>query len=88
MGKPSKPWYLRILILTLCGSLYLSMWGSYLYFNAEVVHNGDKIKLREAVGNFVKSPAVQVTSSPSSPDLTSLVAVLTLVLYCRSSGVI
>ena len=39
MGKPSKPWYLRILILTLCGSLYLSMWGSYLYFNAEVVHN-------------------------------------------------
>ena len=64
MGKPSKPWYLRILILTLCGSLYISMWGSYLYFNAEVVQNGDKIKLREAVGNFVKSPAVQVTSSP------------------------
>jgi hypothetical protein len=24
------------------------------------VHNGDKIKLRDAVGNFIKSPAVQV----------------------------
>ena len=60
MGKPSKPWYVRLLVLTLCGSLYLSMWGSYLYFNAEVVHNGDKIKLRDAVGNFVKSQAGQV----------------------------
>jgi len=59
MGKPSKPWYVRLLVLSLCSCLYLSMWGSYLYFNAEVVHNGDKIKLREAVGNFVKSPAVQ-----------------------------
>ena len=36
------------------------MWGSYLYFNAVVVHNGDKIKLRDAVGNFVKSQAGQV----------------------------
>ena len=47
-------------MLTLCGALYLSMWSSYLYFNAEVVHNGDKIKLRDAVGNFIKSPAVKV----------------------------
>jgi hypothetical protein len=38
------------------------MWGSFLYYNAEVVHNGDKIKLRDAVGNFIKSPAVQVSS--------------------------
>ena len=85
MGKPSKPWYLRILILTLCGSLYISMWGSYLYFNAEVVQNGDKIKLREAVGNFVKSPAFQVTSSPHLP---SPVAASDILLYCRISGVI
>ena len=40
--------------------MYLAMWSSYLYYNAEVVHNGDKIKLRDAVGNFIKSPAVQV----------------------------
>jgi len=58
-GKPSRAWYTRIVVLTLCGVLYLSMWSSYLYFNAEVVHNGDKIKLRDAVGNFIKSPAVK-----------------------------
>ena len=49
----------RILILSLCGSLYVSMWGSYLYFNATVVHNGEKIKLRDAVTHFIKSPAVK-----------------------------
>jgi len=58
-AKSSKAWYTRLFILFLCGSLYISMWSSYLYFNAEVVHNGDKIKLRDAVGNFIKSPAVQ-----------------------------
>jgi len=47
------------LVLGMAGALYGSMWGSYLYFNAEVVHNGDKIKLREAVGNFLKSPLIQ-----------------------------
>lgn len=57
--QPSRPWYTRIFVLILCGSLYLSMWSSYLYFNAEVVHNGDKIKLRDAVGNFINSPAVK-----------------------------
>ena len=35
-------------------------WGSYLYYNAEIVNNGDKIKLRDALGNFLKSPAVKV----------------------------
>ena len=35
-------------------------WGSYLYYNAEIVNNGDKIKLRDALGNFLKSPAVRV----------------------------
>jgi len=45
---------------SLCGSLYVALWSSYFYYNAEVVHNGDKIKMRDAVGNFLKSPAVQV----------------------------
>lgn len=49
----------RILLLMLCGALYASLWSSYFYFNAEVVHNGDKIKLRDAVGNFIKSPLVK-----------------------------
>jgi len=49
----------RVLVLSLCGGLYTSMWGSYFYFNAEIVQNDDKIKLRDAVGNFLKSPLVQ-----------------------------
>lgn len=57
--KREQPLWKRLLILSLCGSVYLSLWASFLYYNAEVVHNGDKIKLRDAVGNFIKSPAVQ-----------------------------
>jgi len=59
MGQPGRAWYTRMLILGLAGLLYVSMWSSYVYFNAEVVHNGDRIKLRDAAGNFVKSEAVQ-----------------------------
>ena len=40
-------------------------WGSYLYYNAEIVNNGDKIKLRDALGNFLKSPAVKVSLQAS-----------------------
>jgi len=58
-SSSQRPLYQRVLVLGLCGALYVSMWGSYLYFNAEIVQNGDKIKLRDALGNFVKSPAVQ-----------------------------
>ena len=61
MGQPGRAWYTRMLILGLAGVLYVSMWSSYVYFNAEVVHNGDRIKLRDAAGNFVKSEAVQVS---------------------------
>jgi len=59
MGTPIKPWYIRLFVLVICGALYASMWSSYIYFNAEVVHNGDRIKLRDAVGNFIRSEAVQ-----------------------------
>ena len=60
MGRAGRAWYVRAAVLAACGALYLAMWSSYVYFNAEVVHNGDRIKLRDAVGNFVKSEAVQV----------------------------
>ena len=60
MGRAGRAWYVRAAVLVACGALYLGMWSSYVYFNAEVVHNGDRIKLRDAVGNFVKSEAVQV----------------------------
>lgn len=50
----------RFLIVSLCFGLYLSLWGSYVYFNLKIVtKDGDKIKFRDAVGNFVKSPAFQ-----------------------------
>jgi len=50
----------RVLILTLCGGLYSSLWASYMYFNMRIVtKNGDEIPFRHAVFNFVKSPAVQ-----------------------------
>lgn len=50
----------RLLILLLCGSLYASLWGSYLYFNCRIVtKDGDRVKLRDAARNFLKSPAVQ-----------------------------
>lgn len=50
----------RLLILALCGSLYGSLWGSYFYFNMRITTvDGDEIKLRDAIGNFFKSPAVQ-----------------------------
>jgi len=48
-----------VTVMVLAGLLYASMWGSYFYFNAEVNHNGDRIKMRDAVGNFLKSPLVQ-----------------------------
>merc|ERR1719210_1582410 len=48
-SKSEKPIWLRLGVLAICGALYLSMWGSYLYFNAEIVNNGDKIKLRDAL---------------------------------------
>merc|ERR1719195_1905145 len=59
MGRAGRAWDVRAAVLAACGALYLAMWSSYVYFNAEVVHNGDRIKLRDAVGNFVKSEAVQ-----------------------------
>ena len=69
--RSSRPFYQRLLILTVCGGLYMSLWGSYLYYNAEIVSNGDKIKLRDALGNFMKSPAVQVSHiwQPSEVDI-------------------
>ncbi|XP_023348682.1 dnaJ homolog subfamily C member 22, partial [Eurytemora carolleeae] len=57
--RECTPSWRRVLTLVVCGLLYTGLWSSYLYYNAEVVHNGDKIKLRDAVGNFLKSPLAQ-----------------------------
>ena len=50
----------RLFILTICVSLWISLWGAYIYFNLKITtSDGDKIKFRDAVGNFIKSPAFQ-----------------------------
>ena len=44
--------------MSFSGGLYTSLWISYVYFNMRIVtRDGDEIPVREAVGNFLKSPA-------------------------------
>ncbi|XP_076449447.1 dnaJ homolog subfamily C member 22-like [Babylonia areolata] len=48
----------RLTVLFVCGMVYLSMWGSALYFNATVTtKDGESVPLREALNNFFTSPA-------------------------------
>ncbi|XP_018318722.1 dnaJ homolog subfamily C member 22 [Agrilus planipennis] len=55
--RKKKPLYKRILVLCLCGSIYLSLWGSYLYFNGKVTDsNGDEIPISEAIHHLFTSP--------------------------------
>ena len=57
--EPLPLWKI-LLILTLCGALYCSLWASYVYFNMRIVtKDGDEIPVRDAFGNFIKSPAFQ-----------------------------
>lgn len=48
----------RFLMWSLLGVLVLGLWASFFYFNATVVtEDGEKIKLSDAVGNFLRSQA-------------------------------
>lgn len=45
------------MVLSLCGMLYLSLWGSYFCFNAKFADSeGEEIKISEAVHHFFTSP--------------------------------
>ncbi|KAL3855005.1 hypothetical protein ACJMK2_014237 [Sinanodonta woodiana] len=55
--KPRQGLCKRITALGLCGMIYLSMWGSAIYFNASVTRNGETIPVREAINHFFNSPA-------------------------------
>lgn len=47
----------RITTLALCGLLYLSLWTSYLYFNAKLTDSeGEEIPIHEAIHHFFTSP--------------------------------
>ncbi|PSN51196.1 hypothetical protein C0J52_06062 [Blattella germanica] len=55
--KKQKSFMKRIAILSLCGMLYMSLWGSYFYFNAKFTDSeGEEIKLSEAINHFFTSP--------------------------------
>ncbi|XP_053385718.1 dnaJ homolog subfamily C member 22-like [Mercenaria mercenaria] len=48
----------RVIVLTLCGCIYLSLWTSAIYFNMHVTtSDGMRVPVYEAVGNFFESPA-------------------------------
>lgn len=47
----------RISILAVCACLYLSLWGSFLYFNGKVTDSeGEEIPIHEAIHHFFTSP--------------------------------
>ncbi|EDO43846.1 predicted protein [Nematostella vectensis] len=48
---------IRVQVLALGGLIMCALWGSFIYFNAEVTtEDGETIKLRDAVNHFFNSP--------------------------------
>ena len=47
-----------MMVFSLCMGLFFALWGSFLYFNAEITtEDGETIKIRDSVNHFFKSPA-------------------------------
>ncbi|XP_050431677.1 dnaJ homolog subfamily C member 22 [Adelges cooleyi] len=47
----------RMAVISLCCLLYMTLWSSYLYFNAKVTdENGEEVPFHEALGHFFNSP--------------------------------
>lgn len=47
----------RILILSTAVCIYLSLWGSFLYFNGKITDSeGDEVPIYEAIQNIFTSP--------------------------------
>lgn len=47
----------RTVVLSACVCIYLSMWGSFFFFNGKITDSeGDEVPVHEAIGNFLKSP--------------------------------
>ena len=56
--RPHRRKCARFSILCFCGTVYLLLLGSSLYFNATITtSDGQEVPLRVAIGNFFKSPA-------------------------------
>ncbi|XP_046395454.1 dnaJ homolog subfamily C member 22 [Ischnura elegans] len=47
----------RLTLLFVCCAIYLSLWGSFFYFNGKVVDSeGDEVPISEAIHHFFTSP--------------------------------
>lgn len=56
-AKKKKSLKMRVLIISACALLYISLWCSYLYFNANLIdEDGEEIPLHEAIHHFIRSP--------------------------------
>ena len=57
-AKSRKTFAKRVVTLGLGGLIICSLWSSFLYFNATITtEDGEKIRLRDSVNHFFKSPA-------------------------------
>lgn len=57
-GKPTKRNFCsRVATLSACGIVYLSLWGSFMYFNLRITNeHGESIPFRDSVANLANSP--------------------------------
>ncbi|XP_071443846.1 dnaJ homolog subfamily C member 22 [Hetaerina americana] len=52
-----KPLCRRLTVLFVCCAIYLSLWGSFFYFNGKVVDSeGEEVPISEAIHHFFTSP--------------------------------
>ncbi|KAA0191636.1 hypothetical protein HAZT_HAZT006819 [Hyalella azteca] len=56
---PAKPACRQFLYLSMASLLFAGCFSSFLYFNANIHTEGEKVKLRDAVRHFVNSPMFQ-----------------------------
>ncbi|GBN25954.1 DnaJ subfamily C member 22, partial [Araneus ventricosus] len=55
--RPQRSFARRIAFLSFCGLIYLSLWGSWMYFNCTIAKEGEEpVKCRDAAKHFFKSP--------------------------------
>lgn len=55
--RPKKSLIRRVAFLSLCGTVYLLLWSSWLYFNCKITYQGEgEVLCRDAARHFFKSP--------------------------------
>lgn len=60
-GKPPKRSFCkRVTLLATCGTIYLSLWASFMYYNLRITNeHGDTIRFRDSVANLLNSPMIK-----------------------------